>query len=427
MRPPFYTRQLKRDLDDWIARGLVPESSRDAILKSMGAESGISLSAIVAVLGVILIGAAAMSFVAANWNEMGKLARLIVLFGAMWAAFGTAAAVYGSRPWLGQALVLLGVLMFGANIMLVAQTYHIQAHYPDGVLMWGIGAIAAAAIVPSRASLAMALALGGLWTWQERFDFDQLMHVAFLPYWAVCAGLAAWLAWRPGVHLSSLTLLFWLVVSYEGLRQLLGWNETEMVAIYALVPIVIWAGAAAFKTEAERHALTVEHYAFFTALVAFTAIHFVGQQSSSSGSWLGIAVILSVAAIGATAYGLRNASHSLLDVAGIAFFCAAAIAMTLMTNEEQDIRRLVACVAGLIVILWLLARGVRAEDRFLINLSLFGFGVWVLYAYFVVFGRFMDQAVFLLAGGVLLIGLSLFLDNLRRRLAPKAAKAEAKP
>jgi uncharacterized membrane protein len=426
MRPPFYVRQLKRDLDDWIARGLVPESSREAILKSVGADTGMTLSAMIAVLGVILIGAAAMSFVAANWEEMGKLARLIVLFGAMWAAFGTAAAVYTSRPWLGQALVLLGVLMFGANIMLIAQTYHIQAHYPDGVLLWGLGAIAAAALVPSRAALAMALALGGLWTWQERFDFDQLLHVAFLPYWLVCAGLAAWLAWRPGVHLASLTLLFWLIVSYEGLRLILGWNETEMVALYALAPMAVWAGAAAFKNESERHALTVEHYAILMALAAFTAIHVVGVQDGRAGSWLGVAAILSLAAVGAAAYGLRNSSHSVLDIAGIAFFCGAAIVMTLMTNEDEDMRRLAACVAGLVVILWILARGVRTEDRFTINLALVGFGIWVLYTYFVVFGRFMDQAVFLLAGGVLLIGLSLFLDQLRRRLTPPSAKAEAK-
>jgi uncharacterized membrane protein len=424
MRPPFYLRQLKRDLDEWIAKGLVPESSREAILKSVGADSGMSLSAMIAVLGVILIGAAAMSFVGANWEAMSKLVRLIVLFGAMWAAFAGAAVLYTARPAMSGALVLLGVLMFGTNIMLVAQTYHINAHYPDGVLLWGIGALAAAALAPSRASLALALGLGGLWTWQERWDFDQALHLAFLPYWAICAGIAGWLAWRPGVHLSALALILWLVLSFEGMQALLGWNDVEMASLYALGPIAIWAANVAFKTEAERHALTVEHYAVVAFVIAFWLLHVFGKQETLAASWLGVAGILAAAAIGATVYGLRNGSHTLTDIAGVAFFCAATAGFVLMTNESGEARRLIACIALLVVIVWLLSRGVRVEDRFLINLSLIGFGAWVLYAYFVVFGALMDQAVFLLAGGVLLIGLSLFLDRVRRRLT---ATVEAKP
>lgn len=425
MRPPFYVRQLKIDLEDWIAKGLVPESSREAILKSVGADNGLSLSAMIAVLGVILIGAAAMSFVGANWEQMSKLVRLIVLFGAMWAAFGGAAALHGARPALSGALALLGVLMFGTNIMLIAQTYHINAHYPDGVLFWGVGAITVAALAPSRASLALALVLGGLWTWQERFDFDQALHLAFLPYWAVCAAIAGWLSWRPGVHLCALTLLGWLVLSFEGLQALLGWNDVQMASLYALGPLTIWAANAAFKSESERHALTVEHYAVVVFVVAFWSLHIFGKQDGQASTWFGVAVILSAASIMAAVYGLRNGSHTIIDIGGIAFFCAATAVFVLMTNESEAGRRFIACIAILIVILWLLARGVRIEDRFLINLSLIGFGAWVLYAYFVVFGALMDQAVFLLAGGVLLIGLSLFLDRVRRQLTAKTA-VEAK-
>jgi uncharacterized membrane protein len=424
MRPPFYVRQLKRDLDDWIARGLVPESSREAILKSVGADGGMSLSAMIAVLGVILIGAAAMSFVGANWEQMSKLVRLIVLFGAMGAAFAGAAMLHAVRPAISGALVLLGVLMFGANIMLIAQTYHINAHYPDGLLLWGAGAIVAAALAPSRASLALALGLGAMWTWQERWDFDQALHLPFLLYWGVCAALAGWLNWRPGVHLAALALIMWLVLSFEGLQVLLGWNDVQMASLYALGPLAIWAANATFKSEAERHALTVEHYAVVAFVAAFWSLHLFGSQTGHAASWTGVAVILGLAAIGAAAYGLRSGAHTAIDVAGVAFFCAATFGFVVGTNDPEVARRFYACIAILIVILWLLSRGVRVEDRFLINLSLIGFGAWVLYAYFVVFGALMDQAVFLGAGGLLLIGLSLVLDRVRRRLTAAPATAQ---
>jgi uncharacterized membrane protein len=205
------------------------------------------------------------------------------------------------------------------------------------------------------------------------------------------------------------------------LKTLLGWTDVEMVSLFALAPLTIWAGNAAFKSESERHALTVEHYAVVGFVVAFWMLHLVDSPSTQSASWMAVSAILSVASLGAAVYGLRNGAHTVVDIAGIAFFCAATAGFVLITGSSDADQRLLACIAILIVILWLLARGVRIEDRFLINLSLIGFGAWVLYAYFVVFGALMDQAVFLLAGGVLLIGLSLFLDRVRRRLTGPAA------
>src|SRR6185436_10254366 len=190
MRPPFYVRQLKQDLEEWIAKGLVPASSRDAILESVGAGSRTRLDLIIAVFGVILIGAGAMSFVAANWQEMGKFTRLVILFGTMWAAYAIAIYFLGrTRDVIGQAFVLLGVLMFGANIMLIAQTYNINSHFPDGMMLWALGALGAAVIVPSRAALAAALVLGSIWTWQEAWYFNVVLHIPFLFFWAACAAM----------------------------------------------------------------------------------------------------------------------------------------------------------------------------------------------------------------------------------------------
>ena len=39
---------------------------------------------------------------------------------------------------------MLGTLFFGAGIWLVAQIYHIDEHFPNGFLIWGLGALALA-------------------------------------------------------------------------------------------------------------------------------------------------------------------------------------------------------------------------------------------------------------------------------------------
>ena len=68
MRPPFYMRQLKRDLDMWIAKGLVSADSRDAILASVGGGAARRLDVILAVLGVILVGAGADVSLSWSWR-----------------------------------------------------------------------------------------------------------------------------------------------------------------------------------------------------------------------------------------------------------------------------------------------------------------------------------------------------------------------
>jgi uncharacterized membrane protein len=428
MRPPFYLRQLKRDLEEWIAKGLVPASSRDAILESAGAGSRTRLDLIFAVFGVILVGAGAMSFVAANWEMMGKFSRLVVLFGTMWAAY--AIAIYflaSARDVIGQAFILLGVLMFGANIMLIAQTYNINAHFPDGVMLWALGALAAAVIAPSRAALAAALALGSLWTWQEFSYFDVVLHIPFLFFWAACAAMAFIFAWRPGVHLTILALIFWFVLNTEGFARLLGWGEVESVTIYIFVPLALWSLMQLFDARGNAFSVTGSHYAFFIFLVAYFVLHFAdnNDKASPDSSWVIFAMTMSLIAFAAGVVGISRKAINIVDLLGIAFACVTTIAYVYLVQRNDEALDVPYLAFTLLILLWSLQRGVRTEDRFVINLSTVFFGLWVIYVYFVLFSDRIDTTVFFLVGGLLLILLGLGLEGMRRRLVATAPAAPA--
>jgi uncharacterized membrane protein len=426
MRPPFYIRQLRQDLETWIKKGLVPEESREEILASVGAGSSARrLDVIFAIFGVILIGAGAMSFVAANWAAMDKLARLFVLFGGMWAAYGIAIWFAGSgRAAIGQAFVLLGIILFGVNIYYVAQTYNINAHYPDGMLLWGLGALSAAALVPSRAALAFALVLGCYWTWQETEGFGQVLHAPFLLYWAAAAVLAWYMNWRPGVHLSALALIFWLVINFESLQKLLGWGDAEIATIYIFAPLALWSFSQLFERDANGLALTVGHYAFFFFLVAYALLHHTDMDGHAPNTaWIAFALILSVGAVGAVAAGMRRNVFSIVDLAATLFVCMTAAIYVFAVGAKGDPLDMPYRVGALIIILWSLGRGVRFDDRFVINLSTVAFGLWFLYTYFEMFEGLMDQAVFFTVGGILLIVLSLGLERIRRGLVARTKSA----
>jgi uncharacterized membrane protein len=429
MRPPFYLRQLKRDLDTWIAKGLVDAENKDAILASVGAGSQVrTLDVILAIFGVILIGAGAMSFVAANWAAMGKLERLIVLFGSLWAAYGIAIWFLNSnRGAIGQAFVLLGVILFGVNIWYVAQTYNMAAHYPDGTLLWGAGAILAAALVPSRASLALALGLGGLWTWQETQYFDSVLHVPFLAYWAICAALAGYMNWRPGVHLSALALIFWLVINYEGIQSLLRWGDAEVLTIYIFAPLAIWSLAQLFDRDPNGIGLSIGHYAFFVFLAAYGILQAPdndGQDPSST--WFVFAIAMSLISLAAVVFGISRKVFTSFDVLGTIFACVTTIIYVLTVKTYGDGLDILYLTFTLLIILWSIQRGTRADDRFVINLSIVAFGLWFLYVYFELFSSLLDQSLFFTVGGVLLILLSLMLEAMRRHLIGGTKPAPAK-
>lgn len=428
MRPPFYISQLKRDLEMWIKQGLVPAENRDKILESVSNGSSVSgLETIIAVFGAILIGAGALSFVGANWAEMSKGARLIVLFGSMWLAYAAAIWFYGvARGLIAQAFVLLGVLLFGTNIWFIAQTYNINSHFPDGTLLWGVGALVAAVFVPSRASLATALAIGSYWTWQETIDFDRLIHLPFIAYWAVCAAMATVLAWRPGIHLSALSLLFWLAISFEGIQSVLHWSDAEVISIYVFVPLLVWSITQIREPGPNGISMMVGHYAFFSFLVAFAVVHFTsGVITGSTPTWLGFAVVCTILSLGAVVMSMQRKGANVTDLAGTAFAALATMSYVIVVREDGNQYDVPYLTSTLIVILWSLSRGARLDDRFVINWSVVAFGLWVLYTYFTLFSALMDQAVFFTVGGVLLIVLALALEPLRRSLVAQS-NADAK-
>jgi len=425
MRPPFYVTQLKRDLDTWISQGLVPPENRERILSTLSAPAPAGrLEAIIAIFGAILIGAGALSFVGANWADMSKGARLVVLFGSMWLSYAAAIWAAGAgRNLIAEALLLLGVLLFGSNIWFIAQTYNINAHYPDGTLLWALGALAAALLAPSRAALGAALAIASLWTVQESTGFDGPIHLPFLLFWVICAARAAAIGWRPGIHLSALSLILWFVVSNDSLQHLLFWSDAEIASIYVLIPLAIWSLTQIRAPGPNGIALMVGHYAFFTFLVAFSVIHlFNGHAVGTTLTWIVFAAITSLVALGAVSIPLKTRATSAIDIAGTIFAIAATIYYVTQTRGAASNTEVPYLILSLVVILWSLSRGARMDDRFVINWSVAAFGLWVLYVYFELFQALMDQAVFFTVGGALLILLALGLEPLRRRLVAGSSK-----
>lgn len=117
---------------------------------------------IIVTIGVILVGAGIFSFVAANWQYMSKAVKIVVILILMLMSYGFGWYLKEklNLDKIGSALLLLGSIIYGAGIFLVAQIFHIRVNWPDGFILWMIGIIAVAFALESFPHFYLAIPLG---------------------------------------------------------------------------------------------------------------------------------------------------------------------------------------------------------------------------------------------------------------------------
>jgi len=415
-----YLLRLRRDLDRWVEQGFVTPDNADKILSSLETRhDGRKLPGLLTLLGAALLIFAALTFVAANWAEIPRWLKLVMIFGSMWAAY--AGAIWLERrahPLFAQAAVLTGLGLFGASIMLIAQIYHIETDDPVGLLAWCVAALATAWALPSRPALALGLGLAVIWSSFASDNWGTHIHWWFFLPWAAGAVLAFRLRWRPGFHLAVITFLAWLLMNATGLSRLLG-GEQEFAAIIALLATALWLGALAFRNRWMQYSLLSEHYGMFIALAAFAILQADEVSGVPPVAWFIAAVI---AGGGAAALGIRAMDHKQIEIKHLATPAALALAALLYPLLGQHQALLIYATILLGVSVGLVAYGLARQSRFAVNLGFWAFGLEVLYLYFETLGTLLGTAAFFALGGVILIAGGTFMERLRRRLVETTGK-----
>jgi uncharacterized membrane protein len=202
-------------LDDWRDRGLLDPDTAARLRADLDRGSRrLSFNGFVITAGVICLCFAIITFVAANWEEMSRLTRLLLVILTLWAAWG-AALWTGLRQlyWWHQGLMLLACGAFGAGIMLVSQIYHIQGNAADAVWLWALGTLLAAALTRGSMVLVLGIGLFALWHGMQIDTFmrDTDLNLPYLGWWLMGSGLALWLRSRAAAHISVIALCFWLL------------------------------------------------------------------------------------------------------------------------------------------------------------------------------------------------------------------------
>ena len=195
-------RWLLAEIERWKADGLVTPEQGDRLRQryeqppASAPADGVPWGMLVfSTAGAIVIGLGVILLFAYNWSEIPKPGKLALVFAAIIGAHAGGIRLLtrdGWQPKLGEALVALGTMFYGAGIWLVAQIYNIDEHYPNGFLFWALGALAMAWAIRSTANGLLAVVLLTIWGSCEVFDFRSP------EYWSVLlvAGGLLPLAWK---------------------------------------------------------------------------------------------------------------------------------------------------------------------------------------------------------------------------------------
>ncbi len=164
-------------LERWRQAGLIDPAGVEAILAWERAQPGrrrLRVPVLVAVaLGGVLVAAGLLLFVSTHWQALGPGQRFGLLLALVVGLHGGGAALENRFPPLAVSLHGVGTVTLGAGLFLAGQLFHLEAHWPLGLLLWAIGAGLGWALLRQWPQLALLALLGPAWLvaeWQRAVD-----------------------------------------------------------------------------------------------------------------------------------------------------------------------------------------------------------------------------------------------------------------
>ncbi|MFH1857833.1 MAG: DUF2157 domain-containing protein [Candidatus Omnitrophota bacterium] len=162
-----WVQNLFKEIGAWVEEGLITPAQADRLkdrYAKLPAYNRFVMS--VFILGAILVGLGILLFIASNWQYLGKIFKVGLVF---FFILGFDLLGYYFRferkndQKLGEALLFLGAISFGAGVWLIAQIFQIPYNYANGLLFWMLGIFPLAFLLRSKIILVLASLLLPIW------------------------------------------------------------------------------------------------------------------------------------------------------------------------------------------------------------------------------------------------------------------------
>jgi uncharacterized membrane protein len=411
MRQGFHDRLIK-EITLWRSEGVISAEQAVELARRYRAESEIEKKAgpgkfisTVAVLGATLLGIGIILFFAANWQAMPRYQKLVLvtvcLMSVNYAGY-TLAFTRKSFPRVGYSLLFLGMLLFGSAIFLVAQAYHINAHFPNGFLLWAAGVLPVAYLLGYRTGIGLLVLIVGIWVGLESYfsAHEPVYNLSIIRYILVYMAYGAFLFELGRTHKAGKYERFRVVYSSFGIVFV-------MASTYLLT--FKWGGTFLLGRHQSAFNRVMLFYVIFAAASLLLATYNAARRSQgdSISYWVlaGLAVLFA-AGVFQLAFPAQAGGHP---------------------ASPENHRYMYPVWYNVLLfaeILCALAMGYKERISAFINTGLVFFVILIVTRYFDFLWKLLPRSLFFMLGGVLLIVGGLLLERKRRRVIA-AIRAEA--
>ena len=392
----------------WVAEGLISEAQRQQLLARYPPDA-VQAVGLLPLLGCILVGLSALSVVAANWQSLPAALRLGLLLGTIAGCYagGEHFVRRGNRS-VGHGLLGLGLVAFGAGIILTSQLYQLVGYDVSGLLAWVVAAVLLSYLYDSQALALLPIVVGAA---VQTYCTQALGSFSYATAGLVVLG-CGWRWWRrPDALVATVLALgllwqagLWVAVSHAKIT----WFFIPAMLVYAAGD---WHPDARAGRALQGPPL-VAAYLFALGLALFGETdQYAGLLRPPLLAYLrALAAVLALSGAGKRERGrLASLPDWLLLLPG--FYLPGGLLLAVATLV------VLYAHAGSV-----LARAHRANDPEQLTLGTVLFVVATMVAYFKLTWAFLDKSLFFLIGGVLLLSLSWYLRRRNaRRLAAGAA------
>ncbi len=274
----MYRGRIERDFALWVSKGLLSAPSAEAMLAEYDArESSFSVGRVLLTLAAVLLSAAVLLLVAANWETIPRIARVAGIGALIW-IFYLSAALCLSRALngIGAALLVMGTLTFGGAIALVGQMYHLSGDTVDAMLVWLAGACVATIVFRSGAlavvSGFLSWAVFGVLVMENKSTFEGNGVIYLVPLLCIIViALVRYTGASRARHLAYLLMLGWLGWLYLEI------SEPLLAAVFFVVGFACFLAASLPVSPLHRLAREAgaapSFYSFLLTIIGLAALH----------------------------------------------------------------------------------------------------------------------------------------------------------
>jgi uncharacterized membrane protein len=399
---------LETDSPAWVAEGLITEAQRERLLARYPPDA-VQAVGLLPLLGSILVGLSALSVVAANWQSLPTPLRLGLLLGSLLAAYagGEYFLRRGNRR-VGHGLIGLGLVLFGASIILTSQLYQLVGYDISGLLAWVVVGVLLSYLYDSQTLILLPIVIGAA----VQTYCTQALGIFSYTIVALVALGSGYRWWRrPDTLMASVLAvgLLWQAALWVALSH-------SKITWFFIPAMLVYAAGDWHRDRPAARALQgpplVAAYLFALGLALFGETdQYAGLLRPPVLAYLGaLAAIFALSVAGKRQQGrLASLPDWLLLLPG--FYLPGGLPLAIATLV------VLYAHAGSV-----LARAHRSGEAEQLTLGTVLFIIATMVAYFKLTWAFLDKSLFFLIGGVLLLSLSWYL---RRRNASRLAAGVA--